>query len=121
MCFLSSSLSFLPWLTIRQIDNSHVTRALKLLMKNVQTNEDLDVSENELENLVRFYISYRISHPSNVLLFDQLVKAKEQQEKEYVENIKTKKSAKAKVCHSISFFAGSIIYKSKLVVVFFRI
>ena len=35
-----------------QIDNSHVTHALKSLMKNVQTNEDLDVSENELENLV---------------------------------------------------------------------
>ena len=36
----------------RQIGNSHVTHALKSLMKNVQTNEDLDVSENELENLV---------------------------------------------------------------------
>jgi hypothetical protein len=32
--------------------NSHVTKALKSLMKNVQTNEDLDVDENELENLV---------------------------------------------------------------------
>ena len=40
---------------------SHVTHALKSLMKNVQTNEDLDVSENELENLVWLYIPYRIS------------------------------------------------------------
>jgi hypothetical protein len=39
------------------------------------------------------------------------VKAKEQQEKDYVE--KTKKSAKAKVRHKSSFFAGSI-YKSKI-------
>jgi sensor domain CHASE-containing protein len=46
------------------------------------------------------YISYRFSH----VLFDQLVKAKEQQEKEYVENAKTKKSAKAKVRHKSSFF-----------------
>lgn len=41
------------------------------------------------------------------------MKAKEQQEKDYVENIKTKKSAKGKVRHKSSFFAGSI-YKSKI-------
>jgi hypothetical protein len=48
-CFLFCFVNF------RQIDNSHVTHALKSLMKNVQTNEDLDVSENELENLVCFF------------------------------------------------------------------
>ena len=44
-------------------------------------------------------------------LTDQLVKAKEQQEKDYVDNIKTKKSAKAKVCHTSSFLAGSIFFR----------
>ena len=39
---------------ISSIDDSHVTQALKLLMKNVQTHEDLDVDENELEDLVCF-------------------------------------------------------------------
>ena len=45
-----------------------------------------------------------ISLFSNVIFFDQLVKAKEQQEKEYVENTKAKKSAKAKVRHKSSFW-----------------
>ena len=37
------------------------------------------------------------------------MKAKEQQEKDYVENIKTKKSAKAKVRHeSLFFFFSSL-------------
>lgn len=34
--------------------NSHVTQVLKSVMKNVQTNEDLDLDENELEDLVCF-------------------------------------------------------------------
>ena len=77
-------------------------------MKNVQTNEDLDVDENELEDLVCFL--HLIFLPgfcfSNVLFFDQLVKAKEQQEKEYIENTKTKKSAKGKVRQKLSSLLG---------------
>ncbi|KIM41390.1 hypothetical protein M413DRAFT_411062 [Hebeloma cylindrosporum] len=55
---------------------THVTKALKLLMKNVQPTEDIEVDENELE--------------------DMLTKAKEQQEKEYLEGAKAAKSSKAK-------------------------
>lgn len=55
----------------------HVTKALKVLMKNVQPTEDIEVDENELE--------------------DMLVKAKEQQDKEYLESAKAAKASKAKV------------------------
>ena len=48
--FLSSHL--FPSKLTSSIDDRHVTQALKLLMKNVQTNKDLDVDENELEDLV---------------------------------------------------------------------
>ena len=54
-----------------------MTKALKVLMKNVQPTEDVEVDENELE--------------------DMLVKAKEQQDKEYLESAKAAKSSKAKV------------------------
>ena len=68
-------------------------------MKNVQTNEDLDVDEDELEDLVCLLnISPDLS-VSKCPLLDQLVKAKEQQEKEYIENAKSKKSARSKVRH----------------------
>lgn len=60
--FPAFSSFFIPWANFRQLINSHVTHALKSLMKNVQTNEDLDVDENELEDLVCFYsFFYRIS------------------------------------------------------------
>jgi double-strand break repair protein MRE11 len=55
----------------------HVTKALKVLMKNVQPTEDIEVDENELE--------------------DMLTKAKEQQDREYLESAKVAKSSKAKV------------------------
>ena len=55
----------------------HVTKALKVLMKNVQPTEDIEVDENELE--------------------DMLAKAKEQQDKEYLESAKAAKSSKTKV------------------------
>jgi hypothetical protein len=61
----------------------HVTKALKVLMKNVQPTEDIEVDENELE--------------------DMLVKAKEQQDKEYLESAKAAKSSKAKVYPPLTF------------------
>ena len=61
----------------------HVTKALKVLMKNVQPTEDIEVDENELE--------------------DMLVKAKEQQDKEYLESAKAAKASKAKVYPPLTF------------------
>ncbi|KJA23840.1 hypothetical protein HYPSUDRAFT_39364 [Hypholoma sublateritium FD-334 SS-4] len=55
---------------------THVTKALKVLMNNVQPTGDIEVAEDDLE--------------------DMLVKAKEQQDKAYRENAKSVKSAKAK-------------------------
>ena len=56
--FFLTGPSFLNLLKlISSINDSHVTQALKSLMKNVQTHEDLDVDENELEDLVCFHIS----------------------------------------------------------------
>ena len=63
-----------------------MSKALKVLMKNVQPTEDIEVDENELE--------------------DMLAKAKEQQDKEYLENAKTAKSSKAKV-HLLSYYLFS--------------
>ena len=67
--YVSFILPFLFWLT-SSIDISHVTKSLKLLMKNVQTNEDLDVDENELEDLVCLFFTFLTGFlsPSDVLL-----------------------------------------------------
>jgi double-strand break repair protein MRE11 len=62
-------------------DFRHVSKALKVLMKNVQPTEDIEVDENELE--------------------DMLAKAKEQQDREYMQSTKTAKSSKSKVPPSL--------------------
>jgi double-strand break repair protein MRE11 len=71
---------------------SHVTKALKALMKDVQADEDVD--EDELEDMVQCLLS---PYPSDLIHGLQLVKAKEQQEKEYLEKAKESRAAKTKV------------------------
>ncbi|KAF8960916.1 Metallo-dependent phosphatase-like protein [Flammula alnicola] len=67
---------------------THVNKALKTLIKNVQPNEDAEMAEDDLE--------------------DMLAKAKEQQDKDYLENAKAGKSSKAKVRKSKSSGIGRI-------------
>ncbi len=77
------------------LDHRHVGKALKELMKNVEPSDDAEVSDNELEDMVCDFLLFspclRISDS-----FTQLVKAKEKQDKAYIESSKsTSKSAKS--------------------------
>lgn len=75
-------------------------------MKGVQGNEEVD--EDEVEDMV---ILNLLNCSCHKIIRPQLVKAKEQQDKEYIENAKEKKSSKAKV---VKLRTGTMLYLTAL-------
>lgn len=77
----------------------HVSAALKVLMKGVQSNEAA-ADEEELEELVRAFCLPYFTIRTYLSRSYQLIKAKEEQDKIWAEKAKSGKGVKAKVIYT---------------------